>query len=86
MLAVKTRKSWLRSGAVLALGGSLMLASGCDNAGEGALSGAGLGALGGLAIGSLAGHAGTGAIIGAVAGGLGGAVIGDQNARKNGSN
>lgn len=86
MQAVKTRKNWLRSGAILALGGSLVLASGCDNAGEGAISGAGLGALGGLAIGSLTGSAGTGAVIGAVAGGLGGAVIGDQNARKNGTN
>ncbi|MEL6740349.1 MAG: glycine zipper domain-containing protein [Planctomycetota bacterium] len=54
---------------------------GCNNAGEGALSGAALGALGGLAIGSLSGDAGTGAAIGAVAGGVGGAVIGDQNER-----
>lgn len=57
------------------------LAGGCNNAGEGALSGAALGALGGLAIGSLSGNAGAGAAIGAVAGGLGGAVIGDQNDR-----
>ncbi len=57
------------------------LSTGCNNAGEGALSGAALGALGGLAIGSLSGNAGAGAAIGAVAGGVGGAVIGDQNQR-----
>jgi hypothetical protein len=56
-------------------------AGGCNNAGEGALTGAGMGALGGLAIGSLTGSAGAGAAIGAVAGGIGGAVIGDQNER-----
>lgn len=55
--------------------------TGCNNAGEGALSGAALGALGGLAIGSVTGGSGTGAAIGAVAGGIGGAIIGDQNAR-----
>lgn len=55
---------------------------GCNNAGEGALSGAALGALGGLAIGSLSGNAGAGAAIGAVSGGIGGAVIGDQNQRR----
>ncbi len=71
----------LRLGGVGLLGGALLMASGCSNAGEGALSGAGLGALGGLAIGSLYGEAGTGAAIGAVAGGLGGAVLGDQNER-----
>ncbi|MEL7472606.1 MAG: glycine zipper domain-containing protein [Planctomycetota bacterium] len=63
---------------------SLTLASsvGCNNAGEGAISGAALGALGGLAIGSLTGSAGAGAAIGAVSGGIGGAVIGDQNERR----
>lgn len=71
----------------LALGGAGALlvaasATGCNNAGEGALSGAALGALGGLAIGSLSGDAGAGAAIGAVAGGIGGAVIGDQNERR----
>ncbi len=64
----------------VALSGTLLL-GGCNNAGEGALSGAALGALGGLAIGSLTGSAGKGAAIGAVAGGVGGAVIGDQNER-----
>ena len=69
----------------LALAAGLALVAGtsvgCNNAGEGAVSGATLGALGGLAIGALSGDAGTGAVIGAVAGGLGGAVIGDQNER-----
>jgi outer membrane lipoprotein SlyB len=69
-----------RVGALVALSGSLFL-GGCNNAGEGALSGAALGALGGLAIGSLTGSAGKGAAIGAVAGGIGGAVVGDQNER-----
>ncbi len=68
----------------LACGLVIALASttGCNNAGEGALSGAGLGALAGLGIGSLTGNAGAGAAIGAIAGGVGGAVIGDQNERK----
>lgn len=57
------------------------LMSGCENAGQGALSGASVGALSGLAIGSLSGNAGQGAVIGAVAGGVGGAVLGDQNRR-----
>lgn len=61
---------------------ALAATSGCNNAGEGALSGAGLGALAGLGIGSLTGNAGAGAAIGAIAGGVGGAVIGDQNERR----
>ena len=56
--------------------------TGCNNAGQGAVSGAGVGALSGLAIGSLSGDAGKGAAIGAVVGGVGGAIIGDQNKRK----
>ena len=56
---------------------------GCENAGQGAVSGAGVGAVSGLVIGSLTGSAGKGAAIGAVVGGVGGAVIGDQNRRKN---
>jgi hypothetical protein len=67
--------------AILAVGGVVLTSTGCNNAGEGALSGAALGALGGLAIGSVTGSAGKGAAIGAVAGGVGGAVIGDQNQR-----
>jgi hypothetical protein len=59
----------------------VIAAAGCNNAGEGALSGAGIGALGGLAIGSLTGSAGAGAAIGAVVGGIGGGIIGDQNQR-----
>lgn len=73
-----------RLAAILAAGLAIsgMAASGCNNAGEGALTGAGLGALAGLGIGSLTGSAGAGAAIGAIAGGLGGAVIGDQNERR----
>ena len=68
--------------AMLCLAG-LTLSGGCENAGQGAVSGAGIGALSGLAIGSLTGSAGKGAAIGAIAGGVGGAVIGDQNRRNN---
>ncbi|MEM7709708.1 MAG: glycine zipper domain-containing protein [Pseudomonadota bacterium] len=82
-------KSDLRNGPRSGLGRILaagvaslsLVAVGCDNAGQGALSGASLGALGGLAIGSLTGSAGAGAAIGAISGGLGGAIIGDQNER-----
>jgi len=56
-------------------------AAGCNNAGQGAVSGAAIGALGGLAIGSLSGNAGAGAAIGAVSGAVVGGVIGDQNRR-----
>lgn len=62
---------------------TLPILAGCDNAGQGAVSGASVGALSGLAIGSLSGNAGKGAAIGAIAGGAGGAVIGDQNRRAN---
>lgn len=54
---------------------------GCENAGQGALSGAAIGSLGGLAIGSLSGDAGAGAAIGAIGGAVAGGVIGDQNRR-----
>ncbi len=56
-------------------------AVGCNNAGEGAMSGAALGALAGLGIGALSGNEGDGAVIGAISGAVGGAIIGDQNAR-----
>ncbi len=70
-----------RHALALALVGAALAASGCNNAGEGALSGTALGALGGLAIGSLTGSAGAGAAIGAVSGAAVGGVIGDQNER-----
>jgi hypothetical protein len=60
--------------------GSLM-GIGCENAGQGALSGGAIGAVGGLAIGSLTGSAGKGAAIGAISGAIAGGVIGDQNRR-----
>jgi len=71
------RRAGLSAAAILLVFG----AAGCNNAGEGAVSGAGLGALTGLAIGAVAGHAGSGALIGTAAGALGGAIIGDQNQR-----
>lgn len=67
---------------LIALTLATALSSGCQNAGQGAVSGAGIGALSGLAIGSLTGSAGKGAAIGAIVGGVGGAVVGDQNRRK----
>lgn len=55
--------------------------AGCENAGQGAVSGGAIGALGGLAIGSLTGSVGAGAAIGAISGAVAGGVIGDQNRR-----
>ncbi len=74
-------RSWKRSAAVVAIGLAGLGTTGCNNAGEGALSGGVLGALGGMAIGSLTGDMGKGAVVGAVLGGLGGLFIGDQNER-----
>ena len=67
---------------VVAFTSLVLFASGCSNAGQGAVTGGAVGALSGLAIGSLTGEAGAGAAIGAVAGAVGGAVIGDQNRRR----
>jgi len=68
---------------VLVIGGAFVASgTGCDNAGEGAVSGAALGALAGMGIGSLYGDMGKGAAIGAIAGGLGGLFVGDQNERR----
>ncbi|MDQ7013422.1 MAG: glycine zipper domain-containing protein [Planctomycetota bacterium] len=83
----RTTSNWntRRIGLGLVAGGSLVLASvagGCNNAGEGALSGATLGALAGMGLGSLSGDMGKGAAAGAIIGGVGGAVLGDQNNRK----
>lgn len=58
-----------------------LMGAGCENAGQGAVSGGAVGALGGLAIGSLSGNAGAGAAIGAISGAVAGGVIGDQNKR-----
>jgi hypothetical protein len=68
---------------VCALAGlaAMTLLVGCNNAGQGALTGAAAGAGAGAIIGSLTGSAGKGAIIGGAAGALGGAVLGDQNER-----
>ncbi len=79
---VMPRPTHRRARVAAALLAAVMLAGGCNNAGEGAVSGAAIGALSGLAIGSLSGDAGTGAAIGAVAGAVGGGVLGDQNARR----
>lgn len=80
MTTIRTNKTLPRLGA---LGVAIVacVAGGCNNAGEGALSGAAIGALGGLAIGSMTGSAGAGAAIGAIGGAVAGGVIGDQNER-----
>lgn len=78
---MNTRKHSFVARSVLALAALAACLSGCNNAGEGALSGAAVGALGGLAIGSLTGSAGAGAAIGAISGAAVGGVIGDQNER-----
>lgn len=75
-----SRSTWARLAATGILAAAAVTA-GCNNAGEGALSGAAIGALAGLGIGSLTGSAGAGAAIGAIGGAVGGAVLGDQNER-----
>jgi hypothetical protein len=65
--------------AALLVAGSL---SGCNNAGQGALSGAGIGALAGFGLGSLSGNAGKGAAAGAIGGAVLGGIMGDQNSRR----
>lgn len=79
---MSTAKKTVRLGLAAAVLAASVSMTGCNNAGEGALTGAGMGALGGMAIGSFGGHMGAGAAIGAVLGGIGGAIIGDQNARR----
>lgn len=71
----------LRMLGVVAAGAMVLSTSGCNNAGEGALSGGALGALAGMGIGSLFGKMGAGAAGGAIIGAVGGAIIGDQNQR-----
>lgn len=81
MRTTARRSSLARAGAAIALFSLATLGAGCNNAGEGAITGGIIGALGGLAIGSVTGGSGTGAVIGAVSGATAGAVIGDQNER-----
>lgn len=80
----RTVRNARRSGLFALAAGSMVFASlagGCNNAGEGAVSGAALGALAGMGLGSLTGDMGKGAAAGAIIGGVGGAVLGDQNQR-----
>ncbi len=80
MRAVRSRRA-TALGLILTASATLF-ASGCSNAGEGAVSGAALGALAGFGLGSLSGDAGKGAAAGAIVGGIGGGVLGDQNQRR----
>lgn len=73
----RRRTRWLCAASVAAVAAIV----GCENAGQGAVSGGAIGALGGLAIGSLSGNAGAGAAIGAISGAVAGGIIGDQNRR-----
>ena len=71
-----------RVSVIALLGGTILLTTaGCNNGGEGFLSGAALGSLVGMGLGSLSGDMGKGAAAGALLGGLGGLIIGDQNQR-----
>jgi hypothetical protein len=82
---MKNHRNHSRRGLIVVAAGLLAcspLLSGCNNAGEGALTGAGLGALAGMGLGSLSGNMGKGAAAGAILGGLGGLIIGDQNSRR----
>lgn len=63
------------------LAGAALIGSGCNNAGEGMLSGGAIGALAGMGIGSMSGNMGKGAAVGAIIGAVGGLFVGDQNER-----
>lgn len=85
MITNRSTRCSARPLAVVAVGLGVLSTStltGCNNAGEGALTGAGIGALAGMGLGSLGGKMGIGAAAGAIIGGVGGAIIGDQNARR----
>ena len=75
------RPSLFRIGGAAALTTVALAMTGCNNAGQGAVSGGIAGALVGLGIGALSGNEGDGAAIGALSGAALGAVIGDQNRR-----
>jgi hypothetical protein len=78
----RTRRSTVALLAIVLGSTAVAPMSGCNNAGQGALTGAGVGALGGMGLGALGGHMGSGAAAGAIIGGIGGAIIGDQNSRR----
>lgn len=75
------RACMIRTSLILALAAGGATLTGCNNAGEGAVSGAALGALIGMGIGSTMGEMGDGAAVGALAGAGLGAILGDQNER-----
>lgn len=81
-MTTRTRTLSGRIAVCALLGSAALFGAGCNNAGQGALSGGALGAGAGAIIGSFFGAAGTGAAVGAVGGALGGGVIGDQNDRR----
>ena len=76
--AKKSVRFGLTAAALLAAG-SL---TGCNSAGEGALTGAGIGAVAGMGLGSLSGNMGKGAAAGAIGGAILGGILGDQNSRR----
>lgn len=76
-----TRHRITQLAAIGTLTWGVLVASGCNNGVEGAMTGAALGSLIGMGLGSLSGDMGKGAAAGALLGGGMGAVIGDQNNR-----
>ncbi len=77
----RTRKLGRAGVAAAALLGASAL-GGCNNAGQGAVSGGLIGALAGMGLGSLSGNMGKGAAAGAIGGAVLGGIIGDQNSRR----
>jgi len=70
-----------RLGCVLAMA-AIVTVTGCENTGQGVVSGAAIGAGSGAAIGAISGGgAGKGAAIGAIGGAVVGGIIGNQNER-----
>lgn len=74
-------RSLRRTALIGAAVGMGTLASGCNNAGEGAVTGGLVGLGVGSVVGAMTGNWGAGAAIGAASGAAVGAVIGDQNER-----
>lgn len=79
--SMSSRSTLSRGAMAIFASAGLLTATGCNNAGEGALTGGALGALAGMGLGSLTGDMGKGAAAGAIIGAVGGAILGDQNNR-----
>lgn len=83
MAQMRVRGRAVRMGIGAVLASSMLVGStGCETAGQGALSGGALGALAGMGLGSLSGNMGKGAAAGAIIGAITGLFVGDQNDRR----